>query len=70
MSDPTYDRKLIDANPVWKQAFKLSEMNNDNAPLGWFFYVPAAMAMMKKGSAESQAVDFKPVSRKKALIVR
>ena len=35
MNDPTYDKEVIDANPVWELAFMISEMTNDNAPIGW-----------------------------------
>lgn len=40
--DPTYDQNLIDANPIWKRAFYLSEQHNDLAPLGWHSYVSQA----------------------------
>jgi hypothetical protein len=42
MSDPTYNRLAIDANPIWKIAFMMSEMLNDNAPLGWGRYIDTA----------------------------
>lgn len=35
MNDPTYERDKINANPVWELAFSLSEIENDNAPIGW-----------------------------------
>lgn len=38
MEDPTYIKDEIDANPVWKLAWRLSEVDNDNAPIGWFKY--------------------------------
>lgn len=47
MNDPTYDRKQIDANPVWKKAFQLSEMENDSAPIGWAQYIPRAKKLLK-----------------------
>lgn len=40
--DPTYDELEIEANWVWRIAFLLSELYNDNAPLGWSKYIPAA----------------------------
>jgi len=40
--DPTYDKELINQNPVWKFAFELSEIENDLAPLGWSKYIPTA----------------------------
>ncbi len=47
-SDPTYDRDRINANPVWELAFVLSEMQNDNAPLGWGRYIWVAESLMKR----------------------
>lgn len=44
--DPTYQKDLIDANPVWKKAFELSEMYNDNAPIGWSTYIPEAERLL------------------------
>lgn len=35
MIDPTYNAKEIEADPVWKRAFEISEMENDHSPLGW-----------------------------------
>jgi hypothetical protein len=40
--DPTYVTAEIQANPVWAFAFRLSEIDNDNAPLGWSRYLPLA----------------------------
>jgi hypothetical protein len=48
VTDPTYDREIIDDNPVWKTAFILSEIYNDNAPLGWGKYIPAAETLAKE----------------------
>lgn len=39
MSDPTYVREEINANPVWRTAFILSECLNDRAPIGWGKYI-------------------------------
>lgn len=39
MSDPTYEKQQINANPIWRFAFLLSEIDNDNAPLGWGKYI-------------------------------
>jgi hypothetical protein len=49
LPDPTYDRAAIDANPVWKLAFHLSELHNDNAPIGWSAYIPEAKARIESG---------------------
>lgn len=45
-TDPTYVREDIDANPEWQLAFSLSEILNDNAPLGWSKYVYAAQCLL------------------------
>lgn len=37
--DPTYQKDLIEANPIWELAFTLSEIHNDNAPIGWSRYI-------------------------------
>ena len=42
MEDPTYVQSVIQDNPVWKLAFELSELYNDNAPIGWSLYIDAA----------------------------
>ena len=42
MSDPTYDREVIRKNPIWNEAFILSEVLNDSAPLRWGRYIYAA----------------------------
>ena len=40
--DPTCIRKEITANPRWALAFRLSEVHNDNAPIGWGGYISLA----------------------------
>ncbi len=45
--DPTYDRAAINANPIWRTAFVISECLNDNAPLGWGRYIWIAEAIAK-----------------------
>lgn len=40
--DPTYVKEHIDANPIWKLAWRLSEIDNDNAPIGWWRYINLA----------------------------
>lgn len=42
MSDPTYVKAEIESNSVWALAFWLSEVHNDNAPIGWGKYIPIA----------------------------
>ncbi len=46
MSDPTYVRDEIDANPEWELAFTLSEIENDNAPIGWSRYISTAKNLL------------------------
>lgn len=46
MSDPTYNREIIKANPVWDLAFVLSEIQNDAAPLGWGKYIYVAKCLL------------------------
>lgn len=46
MSDPTYNSEEINANPVWQLAFTLSEIQNDNAPLGWSKYIWVAECLL------------------------
>ena len=47
MSDPTYQIDEIKANPVWHIAWLLSEMRNDNAPLGWSRYIADAECVLR-----------------------
>lgn len=47
--DPTYVKERINENPVWALAFKMSEQENDNAPIGWGRYIPAAEARLARG---------------------
>lgn len=46
MSDPTYVREEISANPEWDLAFVLSEIMNDNAPIGWGRYISTAQCLL------------------------
>lgn len=46
MNDPTYVRSEIDANPEWELAFTLSEIENDNAPIGWSRYIGTAKCLL------------------------
>jgi hypothetical protein len=55
MSDPTYVKSEIDANPTWKLAFELSEIDNDNAPIGWFKYIHLANHVIKREKAAVEA---------------
>lgn len=46
MPDPTYVRADIDANPIWRLAFFLSEIDNDRAPIGWGKYQSMAASLL------------------------
>lgn len=48
ISDPTYRMEEINANPVWKLAFFMSEIENTTAPLGWGGYILLAKAILSK----------------------
>lgn len=45
MNDPTYVTAEIKKNPVWHAAWVLSEIYNDNAPIGWGRYISTAKRM-------------------------
>lgn len=42
MNDPTYVKSEIEANPTWRLAFFISEIDNDTAPIGWGRYISIA----------------------------
>lgn len=46
MSDPTYNKTEIKSNPEWELAFSLSEIMNDNAPIGWIRYISTAKCLL------------------------
>ena len=48
MSDPTYNKVLIDSKPEWELAFTLSELHNDSAPTGWGNYIYIAEKLLRK----------------------
>lgn len=52
-NDPTYTKDVIDANNIWKLAFKFSEIANDNAPLGWSHYIPIARHVIENWKENS-----------------
>jgi len=56
MSDPTYRTDLINQNPVWKLAHLLSELLNDQAPIGWGRYIGTAKCLL-------DAYDMQPKKR-------
>jgi hypothetical protein len=46
MIDPTYVKSEINSNPVWELAFTISELQNDNAPIGWSRYTTLAEMLL------------------------
>jgi hypothetical protein len=48
MNDPTYIKSEIESNPIWKLAWWLSEIENDNAPIGWSRYINLASSLLRK----------------------
>lgn len=52
MNDPTYQQAEIEANPEWHIAWLLSEMRNDNAPIGWGAYLPDARLILQHYEVE------------------
>lgn len=57
MNDPTYDKTVIAKNPAWNLAFALSEIQNDNAPIGWGKYILTAECLLSN-------FDIKPKRKK------
>lgn len=55
MADPTYVKAEIEANQTWSIAFMMSELLNDNAPIGWGRYIYAAEQLEKKYKINSKA---------------
>ncbi len=48
MNDPTYNKNEIEGNNIWKLAFEMSEIDNDNAPIGWSKYIHLARWILDK----------------------
>lgn len=44
--DPTYIKDEIEANQEWHVAWVLSEILNDNAPIGWSRYIGTAQCLL------------------------
>ena len=53
--DPTYVMAQIDANPVWRLAWRLSEADNDNAPIGWSRYIALASWLLRTFNMKEKA---------------
>lgn len=45
--DPTYLPHEIQANPAWALAFEMSEVDNDQAPIGWAQYIALARWLLR-----------------------
>jgi hypothetical protein len=43
---PNYDQTEIESNPTWHLAWVLSELLNDNAPIGWQKYIWVAECLL------------------------
>lgn len=54
MADPTYDAFRISENPVWLLAWTLSEIQNDNAPLGWGKHIHVAERLIAAGYSRTE----------------
>ncbi len=54
MNDPTFVREDINNNPVWELAFTMSEISNDNAPIGWGQYIYIAELLLNKYDIKSK----------------
>jgi len=48
LPDPTYIVEDIQRDPIWRLAFEMSELDNDNAPIGWGQYIELARLMTHK----------------------
>lgn len=48
LPDPTYDRDEIRSKPEWDLAWTISEIMNDNAPIGWSSYIFLAQCLQSK----------------------
>ena len=48
MKDPTYSKEDIDKNPTWNLAFTMSELVNDNAPIGWGEYIMLSKMLLDR----------------------
>lgn len=57
MTDPTYEKGRIKANPVWELAFTISEIQNDNAPIGWGKYIILAEGLLRSYDIKRKGAD-------------
>ena len=54
-SDPTYLIDKIREKPEWDLAWTLSELMNDNAPIGWGEYIWIAELLLRKYTITKKA---------------
>lgn len=54
MDDPTYEEVVINRYPIWRLAFFLSELYNDNAPIGWSKYAEIAERAIEEAKRVKQ----------------
>ncbi|KKK55730.1 hypothetical protein LCGC14_3071620 [marine sediment metagenome] len=47
MTDPTYEKEKIEADPIWRLAYLLSEFHNHNAPIGWSNFISDAQQLLE-----------------------
>jgi hypothetical protein len=64
MKDPTYVKEEIEANPVWALAFSMSEIDNDNAPIGWGRYISLAHGLLANYEVTRKGSPLPPATRK------
>lgn len=55
LPDPTYSQEEIANNPKWQLAFSLSEMFNNDAPLGWSKYIHYAEMLLSNYDIKRKA---------------
>lgn len=46
MNDPTYDKEAIKARLEWDLAWVLSQIIDDNAPIGWSKHIFTAKCLL------------------------
>lgn len=56
MQDPTYNIEDIKSNPIWELAFTLSEIQNENSPLGWSKYIYDAEILLNKYQIKAKGI--------------
>lgn len=67
MSDPTYIKKEIEENPVWHLAWTLSEIMNENAPLGWSKYISDAECLINSEAWKTKGENHEKTTRSRSV---